>query len=82
VSEQEWRLLGHELRSVARKFAASSGSAALRRPVYSLRISAGCSGDFNAGDGGDGSGKMMASTNVVYLAVNFMLWRLLRRFFA
>ncbi len=79
VSEQEWRLLGQELRSVARKFAASSGSAALRRPVYSVRISAGCSGDFNAGED---SGKMMVSTNVVYLAVNFMLWRLLRRLFA
>jgi hypothetical protein len=80
VSEQEWRLLGQELRSVARKFAASSGSAALRRPVYSVRISAGSgSGDFNAGED---SGKMMVSTNVVYLAVNFMLWRLLRRLFA
>jgi hypothetical protein len=79
VSEQEWRLLGHELRSVARKFAASSGSAALRRPVYSVRISAGSgSGDFNAGED---SGKMMVSTNVVYLAVNYMLWRLLRRLF-
>jgi hypothetical protein len=80
VSEQEWRLLGQELRSVARKFAASSGSAALRRPVYSVRISAGSgSGDFNAGED---SGKMMVSTNVVYLAVNYMLWRLLRRLFA
>jgi hypothetical protein len=82
VSEQEWRLLGQELRSVARKFAAASGSAPLRRPVYSVRISAGCSGDFNAGDGGEDSGKMMVSTNVVYLAVNYMLWRLLRRLFA
>jgi hypothetical protein len=82
VSEQEWRLLGQELRSVARKFAAASGSAPLRRPVYSVRISAGCSGDFNAGDGGEDSGKMMVSTNVVYRAVNFMLWRLLRRLFA
>jgi hypothetical protein len=79
VSEQEWRLLGQELRSVARKFAAaSSGSAPLRRPVYSVRISAG-SGDFNAGEDSD---KMMVSTNVVYLAVNYMLWRLLRRLFA
>jgi hypothetical protein len=82
--QQQWRALGQELRGVALKFAMASScgqnTAGVPRRKYSLKISA------QAGGEGSSSREMKMiggelSTNVVCLAVNFLIWRLLRRLF-
>jgi hypothetical protein len=82
-SQEQWRLLGQELRGVARKFASSSsgvGSTGGAPSSYSVKISARYPGDCSGGGSRKSGGEL--SSNVVCLAVNFLLWRLLKRLFA
>ena len=82
--EQQWRLLGQELRGVALKFAMTAVGGPNRRRHYSVKISASAAGDVHDSKLKNGCGFSAGelSTNVVCLAVNFLLWRLLRRLFA
>ncbi len=80
-SQEHWRLLGQELRGVARKFASSSsgvGGTGGASSSYSVKISARHPGDCSGSRKSGGE----LSSNVVCLAVNFLLWRLLKRLFA